>query len=359
MNTMVAKTTSNRAKKPSAWIVSPKDKGRKSIKKGKVFLNDGDEFEIELFNPLTECVLADIKLNGQSISKTGLVIKPGQRCYLDCFIDDKKKFIFSTYEIESSLDAIEATEKNGLLEVFFYKEDVVSINNWKNRFDKVIIERWYPSHYPWYTNYPWYNPNVIYFNSGTTTIGTGIGTTSNAFYGTTSNAVFGGSTYTTGVDVNYSSNNISTTGTVDLTSLNAVCNSSLSNNLTPINSSMETGRVEKGSSSSQKFTQVDMDFESNYISSTIIEILPESRKPAEVKNVKVNIELPKGDWSKEKIEEAKEVVQNFLWKENTDDTQKEMYKNIDLIKKLSELHTAGILTDDEFTSKKSELLSKI
>ena len=32
---------------------------------------------------------------------------------------------------------------------------------------------------------------------------------------------------------------------------------------------------------------------------------------------------------------------------------------IDLIKKLSELHTAGILTDEEFSSKKLELLSKI
>ena len=120
MNTMVAKTTSTHAK-PNAWIVSPKDKGRKSIKKGKVFLNDGDEFEIELFNPLTECVLADIKLNGQSISKTGLVIKPGQRFYLDCFVDDKKKFIFNTYEIETNLETIQATKNNGLLEVFFYK----------------------------------------------------------------------------------------------------------------------------------------------------------------------------------------------------------------------------------------------
>jgi hypothetical protein len=33
---------------PGAWIVSPIDKGRKSIKSGKVFLNDGDDFEIEL-----------------------------------------------------------------------------------------------------------------------------------------------------------------------------------------------------------------------------------------------------------------------------------------------------------------------
>ena len=74
--------------------------------------------------------------------------------------------------------------------------------------------------------------------------------------------------------------------------------------MTPINSSVETGRVEKGEKSSQKFTEVDMDFENHYIASTIIQILPESRKPAEVKNAKVNIELPNGDWTKKQIEEA-------------------------------------------------------
>ena len=36
--------------KPSAWIVSPKDRGRKPIKSGNIFLNDKEEFEIELFN---------------------------------------------------------------------------------------------------------------------------------------------------------------------------------------------------------------------------------------------------------------------------------------------------------------------
>ena len=126
-----------------------------------------------------------------------------------------------------------------------------------------------------------------------------------------------------------------------------------------INTSIETDRVEKGEKSKQEFTEVDLDFEKNYISSTIIQILPESRKPAEVKNVKINIELPKGDWTKKQIEEAKEVVQNFLWKENTEETQKEMYNTIELIKKLSDLHSAGILTDEEFSSKKAELLSKI
>ena len=53
------------------------------------------------------------------------------------------------------------------------------------------------------------------------------------------------------------------------------------------------------------------------------------------------------------------MVQNFLWKENTDENQKEMMNTIELIKKLADLHSAGILTDEEFSEKKSELLSKI
>ena len=335
----MAKQIASSNSKPGAWIVSSTDKGRKSIKNGKVFLNDGDEFEIELFNPLTVSVLADIKLNGQSISKTGLVVKPGQRVYLDCFIDDRKKFKFSTYEIENSGEALDATQNNGLLEVFFYKEDVITLDNWQRRFDRIIVEKWYP----YYPSYPYYRPTVWClttnpYNTVITTNGSGIiGTT------TTSNSY-------------YSSNNIncSYTSSVDLSNLNI----GGSSNMTTINS-IETGRVEKGEKSKQKFTEVDMDFEKHYISSTIIQILPESRKPAEVKNVKINIELPKGDWSKKQIEEAKEVVQNFLWKEDTQETQKEMYKNIELIKKLADLHSAGILTDEEFSEKKSELLSKI
>lgn len=85
--------------------------------------------------------------------KSGLVIKPGQRVYLDCFIDDKKKFIFNTYEIENTSESIEATSKNGLLEVFFYKEDVVTIKNWRKRFDSVII-------YPYTTGVTY--PNTYY-----------------------------------------------------------------------------------------------------------------------------------------------------------------------------------------------------
>ena len=293
--------------KPGAWIVSPKDKGRKQIKSGKVFLNDEDEFEIELFNPLTVSVLADIKLNGQSISKKGLVVKPGQRVYLDCFIDDRKKFKFSTYEIDGGLESLDATQNNGVLEVFFYKEDVITLNNWQRRFDRIIVEKHYP-----YNPYPWYNPYTIYGSSGVSTFTTN---GSNALGTTTTSNVYN------------SSNNIncSYTSHVDLPNLNVAG----SNNMNSLKS-IETGRVEKGEKSKQKFTEVDMDFEKNYISSTIIQILPESRKPAEIKQIKTK---------QSQLLSSDEVIE--------------------LIKKLGELHSAGILTDDEFSEKKAELLSKI
>ena len=303
----MAKTIAQTSAKPSAWIVTPNDKGRKSIKSGKVFLEDKEEFEIEIFNPLTVSVLADIKLNGQSISKTGLVVKPGQRVYLDCFIDDKKKFKFSTYEIENSGEALEATQNNGVLEVFFYKEDVITLNNWQRRFDRIIVEKHYP-----YNPYPWYNPYTIYGTGGGSTF------TTNGSSRIWQSNVLG--TITTS-NAYYSSNN-SYTSRVDLPNLNIA--GSLSTN------SIETGRVEKGEKSKQKFTEVDIDFEANYISSTIIQILPESRKPAEVKTMKTK---------QSQLLSSDEVI--------------------DLIKKLGELHSVGILTDEEFSSKKAELLSKI
>lgn len=303
----MAKTSRREVKAPNAWVVAPKDRGRKSVKfdtksdtetKGKVYLNDGEEFQIELHNPLTECALADIKLNGNSISKGGLVLRPGERFYLDCFIDDKKKFIFSTYEVEDTNDSIESIAKNGLLEVFFYKESAKSID--RSRLNRVIVERhYYPYHTGWQTT-PWYTPN-IYCNNGN------IGTT---FTNTSSNTTY-------------------TSSSVSLTNLN-LTSGSFDSRTTPINSTnIETGRVEKGTESSQKFDEVDMDFDNFYISSTVLELLPESRRPIETKELK------------EKPEQNKQI------------------DVIEMIKKLAELRDAGILTEDEFSEKKSELLSRI
>ena len=314
----MAKITNNYVSKPNAWIVNSTDKGRKSIKNGKVYLKDSEEFQIELFNPLSECVLADIKLNGQPISKTGLVIKPGQRFYLDCFIDDNKKFIFSTYEVEQTLESLNAINNNGKLEVFFYKESVVSVRNWRDRFNTVIIERYYPSYttYPYWTTTPYYGTSTNIGNSG---IGTNtIGTTTNSFNTYGSNVNLTGSTTTTG---SY------TLGNNVMAQLNSTSN-------IPIAGSLETGRVERGENSKQKFKEIDMEFDNYHISSVVLEMLPESRKPVELK-----------------MKKKSEISSDTLKREDTE--------VIELIKKLSDLHSAGILTDEEFSEKKKELLSKI
>lgn len=258
-------------KKPSAWIASAKDNGRKSLKridgKDTTYLNDNEEFLIELFNPLKYCVLADIKLNGSSISTSGIVLNPGQRFYLDCFVDSNRKFIFKTYDVEDNIDVLEAISNNGVLEVKFYKETVKMINNWTS-----ILPRgsWYGGLY-----------------------------TNNVFYS--------GSTNNTSGD-----NNL-------------VTSSYNSDVINCSNKTIETGRIESGNKSEQRFETVNMDFDTYEISSTLVYILPESRKPLEV------------------------VKKTIL---NAPDF-------IELIKKLGELHSAGLLTDDEFKDKKLEILSRI
>ncbi len=312
---------------PGAWIVNPKDKGRKSIKGDKIYLDNGQEFEIEIFNPLKKSILADIRLNGNSICKTGLVIKPGQRVYLDCFVDDRKKFIFQTYQVDGTQESLDATADNGLLEVFFYKEQAVTLQNWNDRFHKIIIHEYHPVYYPRWYSYPYYGSTVtlngttgtIYTTNSANTVTIGTNTGGSSTYGGVLNDSNYGSSFT---------NCSLTTSGGSLTSGNAYYNS-------PVGGSLETGRVEKGEKSNQQFVDVDMEFEKNYIHHLVYQILPSSRKPKDI----------------QEVSKTKKIMEK-LRKDNTDDV-------IELIKKLADLHSAGILTDEEFSDKKSELLSKI
>ena len=229
---------------PSAWIVNPKDKGRKSIKGDKIYLDDNQEFEIEIHNPLKESVLADIRLNGSSIAKTGLVVKPGQRVYLDCFVDDRKKFIFQTYTVDGTQESLDAIVDNGLLEVFFYKEQAVTLQNWNDRFHKVIIHEYHPVYYPVYPR--WY-PTYYTLGTGTITTCNSVNTltttsaynTSSSYGGVLNNGSYG-SSFT---NCSLTSGSL-TSGS--LTSGSAYYNS-------PVAGSLETGRVEKGEKSNQQF----------------------------------------------------------------------------------------------------------
>lgn len=330
---------------PGAWIVNPKDKGRKSIKSGNVYLDNNEEFQIEIHNPLKECVLADIRLNGQSISKTGLVVKPGQRVYLDCFIDDKKKFTFQTYDVDGSQESQEAIENNGLMEVFFYKEEVVSLKNWSEKLREVVVKEYYPIYVDRYPSwYPYYRPGYPWYGGCTTTIYGGSITTNGNFpmSGSTTGNSFtlsSGSTLCGGVTntAMYSSNMTPTSDVnfnFDTGQLNLINDGSFNSQKIKINetyqdNSVETGRIEKGEKSNQQFTEIDMDFEKNYIHHIVFQLLPTSRKPAEVDTKKVSDKLVVG------------------------------HQAADLIVKLKDLFDGGIITQSEFDEKRKELLSRI
>ena len=118
------------SKQPNAWIVSSRDKGRKKIYRGKetghrkVYLQDGDKFEIELYNPTTTTVLAKILMDGKSISDSGIIVKAGQRIYLERYLDEDRSFKFETYDVEDTKEVRNAISNNGKVEVNFYNETV-------------------------------------------------------------------------------------------------------------------------------------------------------------------------------------------------------------------------------------------
>lgn len=86
------------------------------------YLTKGQEFQIELFNPTSDIVLAKIYLNNKAISQGGLVIRPGERVFLERYLDVAKKFLFDTYEVANTAEVQKAIEDNGDFKVEFFRE---------------------------------------------------------------------------------------------------------------------------------------------------------------------------------------------------------------------------------------------
>lgn len=215
-----------------------------------VYLQNGQEFEIELFNPTQSTKLAKIRINGNYISNSGLVLKPGQRVYLERYLDTPKKFLFETYKVEDSKEVKEAIAKNGVVHVEFYDEkekyeNLLSNGNIFNSSNKIRF----------------YDEQLI--SKGLNgTLRSNIGTTNSFLSQSNLNPSF---TYAGNMNV---SNAITTTGIGDIT-------------LDSLSNEIETGRVEKGSQSSQSFSNYNGDFYAWTSSSISINILPISQKPIE------------------------------------------------------------------------------
>lgn len=101
----------------------------KTYQENQIFLNNKDEFQIRLFNPLSEKIGVSIELNGKLPSGL-LILNPGQDIIVDRFIDDKKKMIFETYQYDASNPSAEkAVAKNGVINLRFFKEYTPPIYN--------------------------------------------------------------------------------------------------------------------------------------------------------------------------------------------------------------------------------------
>lgn len=228
-----------------------------------VYMKDGTTFEIELWNPRSNRVLAKISINGVSVSGGGIVVNPGQRVYLERFLEEDRKFKFTTYEAENSAEGRAAIAKNGLVTVEFYDE-IFQQKNWFCGNGSITING--PTIYGGTTGNPTFNPtfttNQCYFNS-TPTGGAGdsVGVSSN---------------------VDYSAN----------MNMMDCCEDSFSDRvplgrkLSKSSMNIETGRIEKGERSNQKLVDTYGDFSFYACAYYTVKILPESQKPAEIGEIR-------------------------------------------------------------------------
>jgi predicted RNA-binding Zn-ribbon protein involved in translation (DUF1610 family) len=105
---------------PTAFITVNKQRVRQDGKM--VYLKDQTEFELELYNPTEEKIKAMIFMDGKPISFSGLVLKPGQRVFLERFLDDDRKFKYETYDVDDILESKNAISNNGRVCVKFFRE---------------------------------------------------------------------------------------------------------------------------------------------------------------------------------------------------------------------------------------------
>ena len=224
-----------------------------------VYLENGQEFQIQLFNPHNFTVGAEIFINGERLSNY-LVLKPGERIWLERYLDIKKKFKFSTYEVEGNdKDVQDAIKDNGNIEVKFYKEvrkkdfPIYPITTIDYNFKTT---EWRPTTIV-------SQPNDFIEDHWSTTISTKANCSDNKFC---TNHTY------------YSNPCIDTLNTGDQGNLVSSCASPV---LTNISDEMicETGRIEAGSTSNQEFNNVNIDFEYFPFVTEKIKILPISQKP--------------------------------------------------------------------------------
>ena len=239
-----------------------------------VYLNNGDDFQIQLFNPERTTIGAEVYVNGEKLSGI-LVLKPGERIWLERFTDRAVKFKFSTYNVEDgySEEVHNAIADNGVITVKFFKERKKSYwwyDNTSNLIKKVS-----------------YDDLVYTTSTDASKYRNDINTANSVVVNSAMNNLLKPeSTYSKECTCKF-------TSTLEADSISSYsCGSSMNEksfkdsygNLNLSNSAetgntIETGRISEGGYSSQKFNNVNIDFEYCPFRTEVIKILPVSRKP--------------------------------------------------------------------------------
>ena len=228
-----------------------------------VYMKNGSEFQIQIFNPYTYTIGASISINGKEMPNQ-LVIKPGQRIWLERYLNEARKFLFETYEVNDSQPVRDAIAQNGVIEVKFYKEKEQQNYN-------LYVAR---------------SPQITYYNDD---IKYGSSVCNSYCSSEIGNAsvlsCLDASTTTLGL-----SDSVSTATTAMYSATSAATSAETPKtrcfSKSIKNDSIETGRVEKGSYSNQKLRDIIIDFEYWAFRTETIHILPESRKPIHAGDLK-------------------------------------------------------------------------
>lgn len=212
-----------------------------------VYINDNTEFQIEVYNPYNYVIGVSFSFNNNYQGNSQLlVVRPGERIWLDRYLDNDAKLLFSTYEINNTRQNREAIRDNGNLVIRFFKEDN---HDWKNNIWVSNIK-----------NYDWeeLKPINVYYNNSYPNYTTSITSTASTFNDYTATSA--------------STNNYSDIKCSSLNIENA--------------NKIETGRIERGSRSNQKIKDVNIDFEYFPFRTETIHILPTSQKPVTSNDLK-------------------------------------------------------------------------
>ena len=224
-----------------------------------VYLDKDSEFQIKLFNPTTNTIGAEVFINGKSIG-VPIIIRPGQLIWLERYLDEARKFRFDTYEVEMSSEEVrEAIANNGDIKVKFYKEIAPTYKGVTT----------FGFNAPTLVNSEINYSNITCSANDTYSVNDcNLKNISQTLCSCDSDAAFSISPSSFKLNAEFSRGlskpkSFSKTATMDWSQPK----------------SNETGRVEKGGYSDQRFTTVNIDLEGLAFITETIKILPKSQKP--------------------------------------------------------------------------------